>query len=659
MTPPDPALIAPPYRSPRPDGWLRLAACLLWTGIFLFDLLSPLGGAVAVLYMLVLGIAACTSDRRDIVVAACACLAATLAAFLATHLGRPDSASTLRAGVSLLAICAATVMILKIRSGADELAAQAGLLDLTHDMIFMRDPEGRITHWNRAAETAYGWSAAQVRGRRADALLQTRYETNPAELDRILHRTGTWEGTLTHHSRTGAVIEVHSRWAVQRDAQGRVAGVLETNTDITALRAQHRALLRSERRLRRMFQSSRIGVVQESWTEVHRALRAFALETRQPEARVALRSDFVTRARRLTRVTDVNPAFLQMVGARSRDDYVATVDDLLSTEDRSFGPALAAYAGGAAHFEGETRLVHADGHEVSVLFTMTFPSAEDPEGEVLIFCMDVTEHRQAQDALAGARAELAHAARVATLGELSASIAHEVNQPLMAIVTGADAGLRWLRRPVPDLEEVGLALERVSAEGRRAGEIVQRIRSFMGDMAMKTAPVAVPALIHDAVALVSREMECAGVTIRLDLAEGLGQVQGDKVQLQQVLVNLALNAAQVMAGQSGPRRILISARPEAASVAIRVSDSGPGISPDQLDRLFQPFFTTRPDGMGMGLAICRRTIEAHGGRISARLAPNGPTSAIPGSDVCDPKVSGPVAIGGGLVFDITLPVIAP
>lgn len=641
MTAPSPATTnpappAPPRaRQPLPDGWLRLAACLLWVGIFLFDLLSPLGGAVAVLYVLVLGIAACTANRRDTVIAAIACLSATLLAYVTTHLGSPDSASALRAGVSLLAISGATAMILKIRTTTAALADQAGLLDLTHDMIFVRDPQGRITYWNRAAETTYGWTAPEAQGQIADRLLQTRYPADRSDVDRTLHQTGSWEGQLTHHTRAGAVIEVHSRWAVQRDGAGRITGVLETNTDITELRAQHEALARSERRFRRMFQSSRIGVVQEDWSEVHRALRAFATETGQTRPRVAGRSDFVTRARHLTRITDVNPAFVRMIGAKSPEDYVATVDDLLSREDSSFGPALAAYASGAEYFEGETQLVHADGHEISVLFTMTFPAPEDAGEGVLIFCMDVTDQRQAQDALAGARAELAHAARVATLGELSASIAHEVNQPLMAIVTSGDAGLRWLRRPVPDLTEVGMALERVTAEGRRAGEIVQRIRSYLGDMAMKTAPVAVAPLIRDAVTLVSREMGCGGVTISLDLAEGLPPVPGDKVQLQQVLVNLFLNAAQVMAAQATPRRIHVTARTAADGemITIRIRDTGPGIAPDQIERLFQPFFTTRPDGMGMGLAICRRTVEAHGGRICATLAP----------------------AGGGLVFHIHLP----
>lgn len=605
------------------DGLLRLAAGALALCIFLFDLLSPLGGAVAVLYVLVLGIVARTSERRDILIASIASLSATAAAYLLTHLGQPDSASALRAAVSLVAIGGATLLMLKIQTSTVELQAQAGLLDLSHDMIFMRDPTGHITFWNRAARETYGWSEAEAQGRVADELLRTKYEMDRAEVDRILLGTGAWEGILEHRTRTGARILVHSRWALQRDAQGRVRGVLESNTDITEQRAQHQALIRSERRFRRMFESSRIGVVQENWTEIHRALRAFAVETGLPEGELAQRSDFVARARRLTRVTDVNPALLNMIGLGSRDEYIATVDDLLSAEDRTFGPALAAYAAGASFFEGETSLVHADGREIAVLFTMTFPSPHDEDGSVMIFCMDVTEQRQAQDALAHAQSELAHAARVATLGELSASIAHEVNQPLMAIVTGGEAGLRWLRRGEPDLLEVGLALERVAAEGRRAGEIVQRIRSYLGHGTMNAAPVAIAPLVRDAAALVERELERADVAMTLRIAANLPPVRGDKVQLQQVVVNLLLNAAQAMAWQETPRRISVSAARRPRGVEIEVRDTGPGIGQTGMEQLFQPFFTTRQDGMGMGLAICRRIIEAHGGTIQAEAAAGG------------------------------------
>lgn len=621
----------------------RRMAAGLGLGIFVFDMVSPMGGAVAVLYVLVLLVIARTADRRDIQVAGVFCLLATIIAYLFTHWRAPSDAAIMRALVSLSAIGVSMALMLRNQASAARVAAQAALLDLSHDMIFMRDAFGRITFWNRAAEAAYGWSAAQAKGQMADDLLHTSHETDAAEAAQILARTGRWDGALIHSARGGTRIHVDSRWALQCDRQGRVTGVLETNTDVTEKRAQFAALAQSERRFRRMFDSSRIGIVQEDWRALRRALRAFALETGLPETALARRGDFVERARRLAVITDVNPAFLHMVGAADRGAFLGAVHDLLSTGDRSFGPALAAWIGGAAFYEGEARLMHADGHEVAVMFTMTFPSPQDEDGSVLVFSMDVSDARAAQEELIRARAQLAHAARVSTLGELSASIAHEVNQPLMAIVTSGEAGLRWLQRDVPDLPEVAAALHRITAEGRRAGEIVHRIRAFLGNAAPAKADISVAALITDSAALVARELERAGVTVAIDLAPDLARIFGDKVQLQQVLVNLMLNAAQAMEGQSGARRLHLAAKAwpgahpdQAPGVEITVRDNGPGIAPDHLPRLFDAFFTTRADGMGMGLAICRRTIEAHQGQIRAERSE-----------------------AGGTVFRLTLPAATP
>ena len=602
------------------NGLARLAAGGLGFGIFLFDLISPLGGAVAVLYVLVLLVIARTGEGRDVVIAGSTSLAATIAAYLASHWGAPLGAAAMRAAVSLAAISVAMALILRIQSSTARLSAQAGLLDLSHDMIFMRDMAGRITFWNRSAEIVYGWTAAEALGQVVDDLLQTRHETDHAGSEAALAYAGRWEGLLQHTTRTGTRIFVDSRWAMQRDSRGRVIGILETNTDVTDKHAHYDALARSERRFRRMFDSSRIGIVQEDWSAVRAALRSFAAETGLAEASAVVRPDFVDRARRLAQITDVNPAFLDMIGAQGRSAFLEGVHKLLSVEDRSFGPALAAWISGEPFYEGETRLVHADGSPVSVLFTMTFPSAQDEDGSVLVFSMDVTEQRAAQDALIQARTELAHAARVATMGELSASIAHEVNQPLMAIVTSGEAGLRWLRRPQPDLPEVEASLERITSEGRRAGEVVRRIRAFLGNGAQNRDRIDIATLVQDAVALVGRELERAEITLEIDMAESLPAVRGDRVQLQQVLVNIMLNAVQAMEGQTRARGLRVAASGSANTVEIAVSDSGPGIAGNHLQQLFEPFYTTRVDGMGMGLAICRRTIESHGGQIRAESA---------------------------------------
>lgn len=603
----------------------RIAAALLALGIYLFDTLSPLEGAVAVLYVLVVLLAASTDRHGDILVAAAASLTLTVAAYIDTHGLNPAGAATLRALVSMAATAIATLLALKNQAATATLAAQARLLNLSHDMIFVRDPAGHITFWNRAAEETYGWSSAEATGRIADELLATRYELPRGEVDRVLYDTGRWDGTLEHRTKAGARITVESRWALQHDAQGRVVGVFETNTDVTERKAAHTALVHSERRYRRMFDASRIGVVQEDWSAARAELAALDLaDGASLQAHLSNHPEFVARMRKLTRIIDVNPAFLAMIGAGSTSHFHQTVDDVLSEADPTFGPALAAFARGDSFHEGETEIVRVDGSRVPVIFAITFPTVDDGDGNVLVFVVDITERRQAQDAVLQAQAELAHAARVATLGELTASIAHEVNQPLMAVVTSGEAALRWLRRDEPDLHEVDSALGRVVSEGRRASEIVKRIRAFLTKTPPRPNAVEIPALIEEATQLVQRELTRAQVELRIEIEPGLPPIVGDRIQLQQVVVNLMVNAGQAMEGHDGKRLLTIAAgQSSAASIEIAMRDTGPGISTENIECLFDPFFTTKPEGMGMGLAICRTTAEAHGGRLSVESPPGG------------------------------------
>lgn len=613
----------------------RVTAALLGLCIFLFDTLSPLEGAVAVLYVLVVLLAAGTGRRGDILVAALSSLVLTIVAYAETHGLRVAGAPTLRALVSLAAMTIATLLALKNQAGTATLAAQAQLLDLSHDMIFVRGPHGHISFWNRAAEETYGWSSAEAVGRIADELLETQYALPRDTVDLTLHETGRWDGTLVHRNRTGRRIVVESRWALQRDMQGRVVGVLETNTDVTERETAHAALVQSERRYRRMFDASRIGVIQEDWSAVRTELVALGLnDGASLSSHLANHPAFVLRARKLARIVDVNPAFLAMVGAGSAADFHRSVDDILGEGDQTFGPALSAFAQGVAFHEGETEVIGVDGARVPVIFGITFPTPDDGDGNVLVFVVDITERRKAQDAVLQAQAELAHAARVATLGEFTASIAHEVNQPLMAVVTSGEAALRWLRRDRPDLHEVDIAVARIVSEGRRASEIVKRIRAFLTKAPPRANELDIPALIEEATQLVQRELARAQVELRIEIDPGLPSIVGDRIQLQQVVVNLMVNAGQAMTGQGGHRQLTVAARQVLpAIVEIAVRDTGPGISPENIKRLFDPFFTTKPDGMGMGLAICRTTAEAHGGQLRAE----------------SPR-------DGGAIFRLTLPV---
>jgi PAS domain S-box-containing protein len=233
--------------------------------------------------------------------------------------------------------------------------------------------------------------------------------------------------------------------------------------------------------------------------------------------------------------------------------------------------------------------------------------------------MDVTAAKSAEAQLQEAKAELAHVTRVTTLGELSASIAHEMGQPLASIVTDGEASLRWLDRPQPDLDEVRACVKRMIGDGRRAAEIVQRVRSLARRAAPQKTQLEINDVVRDVVSLINREVSDHRVALRLELASGLPPLLGDRVQLQQVLMNLVINGMQAMDDVGDrPRELLIeSSQDGQGQLVVAVRDTGMGIDADNAGRVFAPFFTTKLQGMGMGLPICRSIIEAHGGEISA------------------------------------------
>jgi PAS domain S-box-containing protein len=238
----------------------------------------------------------------------------------------------------------------------------------------------------------------------------------------------------------------------------------------------------------------------------------------------------------------------------------------------------------------------------------------------------ITERKRAEEALRHMQMELAHANRVATMGQLSASIAQEVKQPITAAVTYAFAARRWLSAEPPNFHQVDDALCHIIKEGNRAGEVVTRIRALIKKVPARKDAVAINDAILEVIALTRTEAANNSVSVRTQLAEGLPRVQGDRVQLQQVLLNLIINAIEAMrAVGEEERELLINTRNEPDGVSVEVRDSGPGFAPAALERVFEAFYTTKPGGLGMGLSICRSIIEAHNGRLWA--SPNVPHGA--------------------------------
>jgi PAS domain S-box-containing protein len=270
------------------------------------------------------------------------------------------------------------------------------------------------------------------------------------------------------------------------------------------------------------------------------------------------------------------------------------------------------------HSEHELRMRRADG-EYRWFLSRAQP-LRDERGNVVRWygtVIDITERRVSEDALRDAREELARAARLTTMGELAASIAHEINQPLAAIVGQGSAGLRWLKRDTPELDEARDAFEQIVSNGQRAADVIRGLRALAKKSGPQPTSLDIDDAIDEVLMLTRNEAERQDVMMRIDLAVGDRPVMGDRVQLQQVMVNLILNAVDAMKAVDDRARVLSvsSALTEPGGVLIAIEDSGPGLDPAIAPHIFDPFVTTKPDGLGMGLSICRSIIDAHGGRL--------------------------------------------
>ena len=420
----------------------------------------------------------------------------------------------------------------------------------------------------------------------------------------------------------GAIRVVHARGHPVVDASGNVTEYIGTSTDVTKQRTAEAELRKSEQRYRTIFESAGTAIVEEDFTGVMAVLDEIRARESDVPRYLDDHPEVASQALRRIRVTDANNAAARLFGAKSPQEFLSDVSVLMTPElGAAWLVLLRAIAEGKRIVETELVLTTMQKEKVSTVVTIVLPDPSSGYESVLCTFVDLTERNRAHDALQQAQARLEHATRVATLGEFSASIAHEVNQPLAAILNNANACLGLLSTGArAELEEARAALADIAVDAERASAVIERVRALARRSPPQREYLQLADVVGDVVILAGRELVIRRVTIRRNAVAPLPLVLGDRVELQQVLLNLVVNGMDAMASLAEEERLLeISECPETLdgrnAATIRVRDHGVGLRDADRNRLFEAFYTTKPNGMGIGLAISRSIIEAHGGRM--------------------------------------------
>ncbi|WP_207451012.1 sensor histidine kinase [Roseomonas marmotae] len=371
----------------------------------------------------------------------------------------------------------------------------------------------------------------------------------------------------------------------------------------------------SELRYRTIFNAAALPIWEGDWSAAYTMLHG----GRMPDA------ETLDRIARSAVIRDANDAAARLFGLPDRSALIGNtiIRHHTPSAEAALVRVIRALLRGEAVIKEEAQFLTLSGNIVDVIIHVTLPPSDGEWKRVLLMAIDLTERNRAEQRFNQAQAELTHVSRVTTLGQLAASIAHEVNQPLSAIITYAKSGQRWLRRETPDPVEAVTCLEQIASNGARAADVIARIRALARNAEPQQEPFALQAMVEETAALLKRDLDANGIKLHLKFVDGLPLAFGDRIQIQQVLMNLMINAEQSMGSNPADQRALcVEAWRDDDRLRISVSDCGTGIAGDP-EHLFVPFFTTKPSGLGMGLSICRSIIERHGGTLGAANNPEG------------------------------------
>jgi PAS domain S-box-containing protein len=508
------------------------------------------------------------------------------------------------------------------------------LADFASESVIVYDPDGVIRYWNPASERFYGWAASATVGRhfRDFAAPGIHYAAHW----NAIPESGHWEGTMQRKTAAGRVVYAYVRQIARRDRRGGLKDLVEYGRLIVPRTSgrPHEAVsdiyadqASSEDRYHKLLRNmpTALWQVDARYTaELFAHLRAEGI--RDLGAYLDAHPEVVDLVNDNVVVTAANRSAVALMRAREAAELVGPIRYLVgATPELTKRVMVARYEGRRSYTE-ETKVMTFDGCVRDVAFSATYPAPPENLETTFITLEDITDRLRTHAQLRKLQLDHERAARISTLGKLTACIAHEVKQPLAAIVTNAETSLRWLAKEDINIEKVRYLNSRIISGAIRASEIVQRVQRMAAKSEAVRVPLHVADVVGEAISFVRDDIDAKGIVLEVSFDSGLPAVLGDRVQLQQVIVNLLINSIQAISQAHSVRRMIRltgSASSGRDRVTISVHDSGPGISEDNLSHIFESFFTTKAGGMGIGLALCHSIATEHGGQIQASNHPTG------------------------------------
>jgi PAS domain S-box-containing protein len=636
-------------KSTIPLAASRLPAFLTAAAIFAADWATGFGAALSTLYLAPPLLVARSHRAGDIRWSVIGCAGLAIVSWEFVHAGRPTADDVIRL-LLIIAALVATGELFVTRRKLGAIQAELGesraeLLKFTDSvpyLLWRATREGGVDFLNRQYTELTGHDHKTAIAEKnwkqwihpddlgpylaiRDAALVKSSEMRATF--RLLHADGEYRwmsliGRPVDISETGeaacwygGIADAHEEVLAQQKVRDLMATLEQRVEQRTA------ELVQSRERFATLWEISNITFAEQDFSEAIVILDRLKAEgVADLAAYFADHPDVLAQCVARVRTVNVNPAMAKLLGYDSIEELAAqpvvqATEDIGAVLLRQF--ELPFY--GRDQLDGRAVLIGKDDRRVPIFYTVH----RLPDERQLSCCLDLTHQHRAEEMRLAAQEELARANRLATVGAFSASVAHELNQPIASILMDARTGLRYMQREEPDMEAAVRILERLARSAERIAGIVQRIRENIAGGELQSSWVDVGKLVHEVADLLQRDVRNAHAVLEVHCASGLPQVRANAVDLQQILVNLIINAAEAMADWNGERRITVRVARVVDAVAVSVADTGRGFDPNHRERMFEPFFTTKAAGIGMGLQICRAAVEKLGGELSARNRPEG------------------------------------